>query len=268
MKRAALVISAVSFFVVGLWFIAIPEGLITDLVEEALHNDSFALEAEGLKKGLFYNITARRILLRKKGIGREFDDPLFVCDNVKGRADFLSLAGLNPELNFTCDMNGGGVSGEIRLTGNGEVNLRGNNLSLRRIPFLESLGIHGEAIFSGGLRLNNTTAELRFALVEARLEKTSLGGVFLPLDLFHDIKGAASMSSGTIEVRSATLSGNGVYARARGSVRGSNLDMILELMIDSSVKSEFPIEPLLEHYKVSPGYYIIPLKGEIPLSQG
>lgn len=268
MKRTAVIISVLSVFIAGLWFIAIPQSLIADFMENSLNGDNIYLHSEGLKKGLFYNFSAERILLKRKGINRDSDVPLFIFNDVNGRFDLMSLFRLSPEGSFDCKIGNGVVKGRVGLTGKRNLMIRGNNIPINGIPFFESLGIYGEGILAVSFLANNKEGGLKFSVNDARLKSTFLGGVFLPLNLFHDIKGVIKINDGTADVQSLALSGRGVYGRVRGIIKGNHLDMNLELMTDSSFATGPVFQALVEQYKVSPNYYVIPFKSEISYTKG
>jgi hypothetical protein len=90
----------------------------------------------------------------------------------------------------------------------------------------------------------------------------------VPLEVFHEIKGAATIKDETVEVQSLALSGRGVYGRVRGSIKGMNVDMSLELMTDLSSGLGSLAHTVLGQYHVSPGYYVIPLKGRMGKPRG
>lgn len=268
MKKAAVIIIVLFFLIIGLWFIALPESLIKDLIGSSLSKEYLYLHTEGFKKGLFYNFSAERILLKKKGINRDSDETLLIFHTIHGRFDFTSLFRLSPELSFDCRVDGGDVTGKVGLAGENGLVINGSNIHINGIPFLEPLGIHGEGILSGSFLVGNGTGELKFSITDARLKGTSLEGIFLPLNIFHEVKGAATINNETVEVQSLAMAGRGVYGRVRGSIRGTHLNMTFELMTDSSFKPEPLFRAILEQYKVSPGYYVIPLKGKILQTKG
>ena len=85
----------------------------------------------------------------------------------------------------------------------------------------------------------------------------------MPLEMFQEIKGAATINDEAVEVRSLALSGKGVYGRVSGNIKGTNVDMTFELMTDSSFDLRSLTHAMLGQYNVSPGYYVIPLKGKM-----
>jgi type II secretion system protein N len=262
-KKAAAVSIALALVIFGLWFIALPESLLIALINGSLGKEDINFETEGFRKGSFYNFSAERIVLRKRGIKGDSYTPLLVFRNVHGWLDFMSLFRIRPELNFEGEMNGGEVAGKVGLTGKENLTIGGNAIHIKGIPFLDSLGIQGDGLLSGDFHMNNGIGEVKFWVVDTSLKSASWGGGFVPLEVFQEIKGAATIKDETVEVRSLALSGRGVYGRVRGSIKGSNVDMSFELMTDSSFGLGSLTHAVLGQYKVSPGYYVIPFKGKL-----
>lgn len=260
MKKAVFIIGFSAIFVIGLWLVAIPASLIIDRIEGSLDRyDNLYIQTEGFKKGLFYNVMAERILLKKRDAGIS-DGSLLILDSINARLNIMSLLKLSPELDFDCKMSSGVVKGSVKLIGNRSLKLIGNEIQIDGIPFLELLGIHGDGNLSWSLWLNGGTGEAKFSVDSMRLKNTSVGGVPLPLEIFKNIKGVVVINKETIDVKSFALEGKGVYARLKGSITEYNLNLNMELMIDSSFESGNIFRAMLEQYKVSPGYYVIPVK--------
>lgn len=264
MKKIVIAIVVLSVFIAGLWFVALPEDRMIDLIESSLKKDHLYLKTEGFKKGLFYNFSAETILLEKNDINRNSEAALLTLYNVNGRVEFMSFFKLNPEFSFDCRIGNGVAAGKVGLTGKHSLMIRGDNIRINGIPFLESIGLYGDGILSGSYSVQDRKGEIRLSLSDAKLKSTYLGGVFLPLDLFNDIKGVLTINDETVEVQSLTMSGKGVYGRVRGSIKTNRMDMTLELMTDSSDATTALPLAMLEMYKAAPGYYVIPLKGEVP----
>lgn len=261
MKTALFIIVGFLIFVFGLWFVAIPESLIIGLIETSIGKDEFYIKAERLNKGLFYNLTIDTVLLKRKGSDKDNGNTLLSFSDIRAGIDIISLLRLNPELKFHCVLNGGRVGGTAGIIGK-EMSIRvnGSNISMGGIGLFEYYGIRGDGRLSGGLNYSKGSGEMRFDADEARLSNTSIGGAYLPLSLFHKIRGALMISGETINVESFTLEGNGVHARLKGKLNNGIMDMNLELMMDASFKPDTLLHMMLEQYKVSPGYYVIRLK--------
>lgn len=259
MKKPFLLIIFLPLFLFGTWFIAVPERLITDLLENSLGSNDLFLSAEGFEKGFFYNFSAERISLKRKSPDAS-DGPLLIFESIDGRLNFISLLRLAPELDFDCIMNNGRINGAVRLKGRGSIRINGDRMNISGIPFIESLGIHGDGDLAVNLLLNNGKGELKFSVDDARLVNTSLSGVFLPLEMFKNMKGIMAVNNGAVEVKSLSLEGRGVNARIKGIIKGSDMDLNMELTMDSSFESGPILMKMLEQYRISPGYYLLPIR--------
>jgi hypothetical protein len=59
------------------------------------------------------------------------------------------------------------------------------------------------------------------------------------------------------------MEGKGIYVRMRGTIKESNFDGNIEIMMDSSFDLYAMLQALLERYKISTGYYVIPYTKKI-----
>lgn len=260
MKKAVAIATAIVLVVFGFWHIAIPESLIVNTIEKALPGEDIYIKTEGFKKGLFYSCSIEKIALNKRTAQTPTDKtgPLLVFENADIRLDLLSFLSLRPRLRFTLTISEGNISGQASLTGN-DIKIATSNIKISAIPFVEQAGIHGEAVLSGSLLLKGGKGDLKFRSDNLALKNASFSGVPLPLELFSSLKGSMTISGDTVDVQSFDLEGKGIYARMKGHIKQKKTNMIMELMIDSSFKSEaFPLW-MLEAFKVSPGNYAIPI---------
>lgn len=268
MKKIFIAIILLSVFVFGLWFVALPAAPMIDILEGSFKKDHIYLKTEGFKKGLFYNFSTERVLIKGKSVNGDSETPLLIFHDVNVRFDFMSLFRLSPELSFNCRTGHGVVAGKVGLAGKNRLEIKGDNINVNEIPFLESLGIYGDGIFSGNYLVQDKKGKLKLSVTGARLKGTYLAGVFLPMNLFDDIKGVMTINDDIVEVKSLAMSGKGVYGRVKGSIKANHMDLNLELMTDSSYATASIPLAILEQYKISPGYYVIPLKGDIPNTRG
>jgi type II secretion system protein N len=278
-KKAILIVCLIVLAVFGSWFIVMPEPFLINLIENALTSENVYLKTEGFRKGFFYSVTVEKILLMKRGdlkrnetgvpglsvASSQADVPLVILNDVTGKVDLLSVARLNPQLDFESHLQGGRVTGEVDLAGKGAVAMKGNDISIEAIPFLDLIGIRGRGDLSGTFRSGNGQGEITFSVMNAKLKNTSFEGVFLPLEVFHTVYGLVTLRDGTVDVRSFTLQGDGVYARVKGNATGRKLNMDVELMMDSTFQATPILQALVRQYQVSPGYYVIPLKVALPM---
>ncbi len=267
MRRVVIAIIAFFLIVEGVWLIVFSGGIIRCFLEGSFDNDYVYLRSEGFKKGIFYNFSVAKLSLRKRSSGGAADALLLEFDDLKGKVDLLSVFAFRPEVVFHCRTGDGEIAGKVALTGRGSTTVSGDNIRMSEVPFLEAIGIHAGGVMSGIFSAKRNIGSLKVSLADATFRNSSLAGVFLPLEVFHEFKGAATISSGTMEIQSLAMSGNGVYGRVRGSVKGGNMNMNFELMTEPSFKLDPLLQAMIERYKVSPGYYVFPVKGEIPHGQ-
>lgn len=259
MKRFLFVAVTVTVIIVfGIWLIVIPESLIMNLTENSLKDKNITLETKGFKKGLFYSFKFDGITLKKTG------DTLLSLENVGGRINPLSLLLMRLTLSFDADTSGGDIKGQINLLkGKTLVNIYIDNANVDEMPLLKVIGLSGKGSLSGELHLRDKSGDLRFFIKDARFADKSFSGINVPLNVFHNVKGAMVINGDTVEVTSFSLEGSGIYARIKGNIRGGNIDLTMEIMPDSSFAGSSYIFSMIDNYKVSPGYYVIPIKSTI-----
>lgn len=269
MRKAVVIAAALVLLFFGFWHIAIPESLIINAIEKALPGEDIYIKTEGFKKGLFYSCSIEKTVLSKKPTAASQKtssgktDTLLVFENADIRLDLLSFLKFRPELDFNITLGGGNISGQASLTGK-DIKINAEKIKITGIPFFEQTGIHGEATLSGNLRLRGGRGDIIFTAEDLLLKNTSFSGIPIPLELFSMIKGAMTISGDTVEVQSFALEGMGLYARIKGLIKQKKINMTMELMLDSSFKTEaFPLW-MLEAYKISPGNYVIPLNTTLP----
>lgn len=248
----------IALMIFGAWFIAVPEGMISDLIINSVKSDKVLIKPEGIKKGLFFTLNIGRIEVKRKD-----ETPLLTIENVQIKPDFMSLIKLTPQLPFTGQMHSGIIEGVYGVKGN-SLNLQGKDIKLEEIPSLKLVNIEGEGNLSLKLGIIKGQGEIIFNVRDARLKTIILpGGYILPLNWFHDIKGLLAVGNEITEFKSFTLEGDGVYARVKGNLAGDTIDLKMEVMPEASFKKP-SLLMLIEPFKVSPGYYVIPIKMRFP----
>ena len=275
MKTLGLVLACLVLLAIGIWIIVIPESLIVDAIEGAVPGEALSVRVDGLEKGLFYSVTARQILIHgAKGTklpGQNMapppsdPQPLFTFERVAGSLDFPSLVTLSPLIRIEGSLNGGSVSGVTAISEGGRSDVVFRDVSLRGLAALELFGIKGEGVLSGNMRYGAGAGEIQFTIDKAKFRSTTLGGVFIPLEFFSRMRGALATRGGNTEVKSFTLEGKDVFARVTGTAEGRDVNMKMELMPEPAFTAEPLLMTLLTPYKVSPGYYVIPVKTRLAL---
>lgn len=259
MKRLLFALLITAAIVFGIWLIVIPSSLIIHQIENSLHRNDLQGEITGLKKGLFFSFTSQNIILKKH------DNTLLSLDNVVGKMNPLSLFMMRLTLTFHGDISGGKITGNVTLLkGKNHLNVSIDNATIDGIPLFNVMGLSGKGTLSGEFRLRDGTGDLKFSIKDAQFENTSFSGVIIPVNLFQSATGAMTIDGDLVRISSLSLQGDDFYARVKGNIKKNVMDLTLELMQNSSSTDKASLLFLLENYKVSPGYYVIPVKGSIP----
>jgi type II secretion system protein N len=242
--------------VLGLWMIVIQESMLIHWMQRPLNGDSLSLDFVGLRKGLFYDFRAERAVLKRS------DTALLGVDHFVGRIHFLSLLLARPNLSFRGTVDGGLVDGQIKQSGGKrQILVRFDRLPAQKISFLSALGLNGRGIVTAEFVSDGRLGSLKFSISDANFDQKTAWGVMLPINSFDMARGMITIDEDKISIRSFSLEGRGIYARAKGEIARGVLDLKIELMPDPLLmKERFSSFSLIESYKVSPGYYLIPIK--------
>ncbi|GAB4389209.1 MAG: hypothetical protein Kow0025_13150 [Thermodesulfovibrionales bacterium] len=260
MKKAALAAAlALAALVWGFWLVAVPGDLVVDFIEDSARAEGMEVRVEGFRKGLFYSFSADAVSLLRS------DAALVRATGVSGRLDFAGLLGLRAVVPFRGTVAGGALKGRASVAGGGgyEVDASLEGARVAGIGAVSLAGIKGDGELSGDFHMRDGLGELRFTVKAAAFDAMAYGGYAVPLNMFHTLRGALLIKGDTVEVDSVALEGEGIYARARGKVVGRAVDMELELMPEESVVPESVMMAMAGRYRVSKGYYVIPLKANL-----
>lgn len=263
MKKIGIVLIVVLIVIVGFWLIAVPKSLVTDRINTALMEYNMMMEADNLRKGFFYNLRADKAVINTVGSDHAVRS-LFVLNDIHAKLNILSLIAARPELEFNCNAYNGSVSGSMRLPEQKTLTLYSSGINIRQLPVMDILNIQGDGTLSFHISLIRGEGEVRFSIDNLNIIKAGFLNAVFPMDLFHAVKGSALIHENRIDIPSVAIRGNGLYARAKGTVRGHSLNMDMEIMLDSSFQPDSLIRTMLAQYGVSPGYYRIPVQLELP----
>ncbi len=248
-------------FIILVWFFAVPDDLLRTKIEDSISetgNSSINASIEGFRKGFFFSFDADSLQL-KKG-----DLPILNITDISGRFNPLFLFRKQLAFSIAGKLGSGDIKGTFMLPESG--NLKITNADIRGINYLTQIGIESDSHISSDLVLNNGTADITFEIPDLKIE--SSGNMILPfINSFQRVQGALSLNEDTIKVSSIGLEGKKGYARLKGAINNGIMNLTLELMPSS--KEVTPLElKLIEKYLVSPGYYLIPVKGPFLQKQG
>jgi type II secretion system protein N len=253
-------IIGISLVIVGIWVVVVSEGTIREAIRHATGRNTFSIEIEGLKKGLFYNLNVEKVLLKNE------NKELAFIEDVSLRMNPLYLFLLRFKSSFKGKIQKGIVTGDMDIRGKKVfADIRFNGIDIRDIPYLEIIGLKGDGILDSDVVYEGSRGIIKFTADKLRLEPFNLSGITLPLEIFDKAGGMINIEGDGIRIESFSLEGKGIYGRIKGSLKDKQADLTLEIMPEASAEDKFPVLMLIGNYKVSPGYYVIPIKTRIDL---
>ncbi len=255
MKKALVACAAALVVIIGLWLIVLPEDIFLSRINAVLKEDNLSIETPGFKKGLFFTFHAP-VLQLKRG-----DSTLLTIESLTGSINPLSLVLMRLPLSFSGNIGAGNMEGYIDLLHWHErFTIAVDKAGIEQSALLSTLGLSGTGVFSGSVRAREKWFEGKFEIREAHFAG-ALYGFPIPPDCFHTIRGLIRANRNDLGIDSLWMEGPGLNARLKGTVKGGQADLTLEIMKDSSFVDSGMLLQLVESFKVSPGYYVVPLKG-------
>ncbi len=242
-------------FLVLVWLFALPDNLIQERIEDAVADagkDEIKASITGFKKGLFFTVHAKTLDLTFDKI------PALTIMDLTGRFNPRYLIDKQLAFSIKGKLGTGDVNGLLTYTNGGEINIE--NAELNAIPYLTHLGVKADGNISADIFLKNKSAQILFKISNLEMQE---GAVMIPfLNSFHRIQGMLSVTGNDVKLDSVSLEGEKGYARLTGDIKGQFMNLNLELM--PSMEKLNTIESMLiGKYIVSPGYYVIPVKGPL-----
>ncbi|UCG79192.1 MAG: type II secretion system protein GspN [Nitrospirota bacterium] len=256
--RYILILSvSLLLIILSIWYLGIPDRYVSERLE-SLAPEPYVIKVNGLKKGLFFDFGIDSLTVSDGS-----NDMLSVSD-VKGRLNPLKMVSGIAAINIQGQLYGGWFSGSALVMESGEkVDATFGDIDIGMIDYVSSLGFDGKGELSGSFSYDKGNGELEFIINDVDMKGYSGGGVYVPLKYFHTVRGAAGLSPPyRMVVRSISLTGDDIYVRARGNISNGLADLELEIMPEDTF-SDSSLLVLIDRYKVSDGYYFIPLKRKL-----
>jgi len=247
-------------FIILSWFFAIPDDLLKKKIEDSISSiDHYTVNSSisSFKKGLFFSFRADSLDVKNR------DTHLFNITYISGRINPFSL--IKGELLFSIrgKLGEGDIEGSFRLPQGGKLKI--TNANLRLIDYLPQIGIETSGNISSDIILKDSAANITFDVPDLNIE--NVRGVSFPfINSFRHVQGALSLNEYMIKISSVSFEGTKGYARLKGAIDRGIMDLALELMPSSQDVTQMELM-LIQKYLVSPGYYVIPIKGHFPFIQ-
>lgn len=254
LHKIFFLLAGIPVFIILVWFFAVPGDLIKERIEEAVSNagqGNISASMTGFRKGLFS--------LSADSLDLEIDKiPALKITDISGHFEAGYLTQRKMAFSIDGKIGTGTVNGLLQYPPQGGMKIEGAELNA--IPYLSHLGIKGSGSISADIHTINNIAKITFQIPNLAVKETSLPIPFI--DTFHKVQGVLSVSGNTVKVESVSLEGGKGYARLKGDIENRVMNLSLELMpvMDKLNTVE---SMLIGKYIVSPGYYVIPLRGPV-----
>lgn len=259
MKKLLLVLIAIPVFFWSVW-IVLPGKTIQSIIENSAPGGRISLEVKGIQKGLFYNFLVADLVVKDGG------GELISLKHIHGRINPFGLSRLRLELLINGAIGPGEISGHMDIGAGGtQATFEYRNVGISDMPIFKRSGIRGTGPVSGRFSLAGDKGHVEFAAARASFEPALFSGIKVPLNLFHSVSGAIDIKENVINIASISLEGKDVNARLKGVINADVMDLTMELMPGRTFLENPLFLNEVDKYKVSPGYYVIPIKGAFPL---
>jgi len=247
MKKWALIAAAA--LLIGpllVWLFAVPDSLIPNLIEKEAAKQDLSLKVNGFEKGIFLTFKADDVIAFQKGT------ELIRINRLKGSINPFSLFLLKVNIPFSGTISEGTLDGEITLKFSSRaISARIENANTAGVPVLAGVA-HGS--FSGDLSMKNDAGAMSFTLKDISRA---------PLNI-NEANGLLAIANGEVILKSVSMEGENINAKLKGTIKNGFYRLTAEVMPrGEGIPENELLKYSLPRYEVSPGYYVIPLSGEL-----
>ena len=238
------------------WTITVPVDLIRERLESAVAGPaggSLALSVNGLRKGLFFSLSADSLDLKIDG------SPALSITDVKWSFSPGYLVRRKLGFDIKGKIGTGNVGGLIKLPLEGSI--KTDRAELSEIPYLTRFNTVINGHVSSDISINGNVIKIIFSSTDLNVDDSA--SVIPLLNTFTKLQGALSVTGNTIRLDSVSLDGEKGYARLKGSITGNIMDLSLEIMPLAGKLNSLE-SMLIGKYIVSPGYFVVPVRGTLP----
>ena len=259
MKKILIAFASVP---VVFWFIwmAFPATSMESIIEGSAGDGKIAIEVQRLKKGFFYALSIDKVAVKSSG------KEIVSFYNIHSRINPISLFRMQLDASMNGTTGSGKISGNAILAKDRvQANLDYKDVDMQEMPILKHAGIRGTGTISGRFLMADGKGRVEFVMRNAIFEPADFSGINVPMNFFKEVTGSLAIEGNVLEVVSVSLRGKDIYARLKGPIKNHVADLTMELMPSGSFLENPLFLMEVGRYQVSPGYYIIPIRGNFSL---
>ena len=255
LKKLLYLIIAIPFLIILIWLFAVPTSLIHERIIDAIAGpagSNVEVTISDLKKGVLLSLHADKVEVKSNSVSA------LTLNNLSAHISPHHLFQGRPAILLKGNVGDGDLRAVLFLSREGSMKIE--NASIDAITYLDHYGISGKGnIFSETtFNLENESADISLEIPDLDLNESVQVIPFA--DSLKKIQGRLLVKGNRIEVNSFSLEGAKGYARLEGLINNGHMNLKLEVM--PQLDKLTPLESMLiGKYIVSPGYYVIPIKG-------
>jgi len=246
---------SIPVFIILIWLFAVPGSLIQERIEEAISSGgrgNITASMTGFKKGLFFSVSAESLDLKMDKV------PALKITGLTARLDPQYLIKMQFAFEVKGKIGSGEMRGLLKFPSEGEIKIE--RAELDEIPYLGHIGIQSSSYITADISIKDRDARLAFTIPELAIEKAA---ILIPfMDSFHKAQGVLSITGDEVKVDSVSLEGEKGYARLKGDITNRVMNLSLEVMPYMN-RLNATEAMLIGKFFVSPGYFVIPVKGPL-----
>lgn len=248
---------AVAFLIVlvaGIWAYGVPDSYVEQKIVGTAP-EPLTVRIDGFRKTILLGFAADAFTLGARG------SDVIRITAISGGLAPLSLVKGRVEIRFKGLSYGGTVTGTVSLQrGGAQGAVLIEDVDLSKVEALVGAGVQLKGSLSADASFQRGSGMAQFTVHDLSAGVMSFGGIPVPLQYFNSMRGAIEMpGKGAVSIKSVSLEGNGIYLRAKGEVTRGVGDVTIEIMPEASFPDKAALI-LLDRYKVSEGYYRVPVR--------
>ena len=243
-KAVLIILAAVIALPALVWYAAVPDSSVEYLLASNPAGQGLGMEATNFHKGFFFSFGADALSVKSGG------KAAVVLGDVRGRINPLALLLFRLDVPFRASLAGGTASGFFDygfFSGKKKLIVRFNGVQIGDLPPVKG-SVSG--ILNANLVFSGEKGNFLFTL-------DNLGN--FPYG-FKSANGVAGIMRMEINIESVSLDSPDTYAKVKGKANLENGAYNLRLEVTKQGQNP---DPLLSPYQQSPGYYVVPLSGNL-----
>ncbi len=243
-KKILIILAVLVALPMLIWYAAVPNSSIGYILASHPAGQGFDIKAMNFHKGLFFSFGADAVSVKNGG------KQALVLSDVRGRINPLALLLLRLEIPFRTRLAGGKASGLFDyglISGQKKLRVRFDRVQIGDLPPVKG-SVSG--LLDANLTFSGDKGSFFFTM-------DSLGN--FPYG-FRSANGIAGISGSELSIGSVSFEAPDTYAKVKGNadLESGSYSFRLEITTQGANPN-----PLLSPYQQSPGYYVVPLSGNL-----